>query len=117
MIQVFGIPNCGSVKKARTWLEERGAAYDFVDFKKSPPSAQHITNWLHHIGRERLINRKGTSWRGLSDADKALADTDAGAQTLIAANASLIKRPLIAWPDGALTVGFDETVFAEHWKG
>lgn len=117
MTSLFGIPNCGSVKKGRAWLAEHGIDYVFVDFKKSPPPPAQIQAWLGTLGRDTLLNRKGTSWRALSDADKASAHSDAGALALIERNPSLIKRPLVQWENGAVTVGFDPDIFAQHAQG
>ncbi|MFX8832853.1 ArsC/Spx/MgsR family protein, partial [Acinetobacter baumannii] len=67
---LYGIPNCSSVKKARTWFDEQQLAYTFVDFKKTPPNAELIKLWLKDVDWNELVNRKGTTYRGLSDTDK-----------------------------------------------
>lgn len=103
MIYVYGIPNCGSVKKARQVLEQHNVAYTFTDFKKTPPTNEQIEDWLHKVGVEKLINQKGTKWRSLTDEEKQLP-----AKTVIALHPTVIKRPLIEWEDGKITVGFDE---------
>ncbi len=110
-MQVYGIPNCDTVKKARAWLSERGTAHAFVDFKKTPPDAAALGRWADAVGLDRLINRKGTSWRGLSAEAQAGAADRAGALKLLQGQPSLIKRPLVEWPDGSVSVGFD----AEDW--
>ena len=104
MIYVYGIPNCGSVKKARQLLEETNVAYTFVDFKKTPPTDKQIEHWLHKIGADTLINKKGTKWRSLTDEEKQLP-----AATAIAQYPTVIKRPLIEWENGTITVGLDWT--------
>ncbi|MBQ1836995.1 MAG: Spx/MgsR family RNA polymerase-binding regulatory protein [Neisseriaceae bacterium] len=103
MIYLYGIPNCGSVKKARKLLEDNNVAYTFVDFKKTPPTDQQIKNWLDKVGAEKLINKKGTKWRTLTDEEKQLP-----AATVITQYPTVIKRPLIEWENGTITVGFDE---------
>ena len=104
MIYVYGIPNCGSVKKARQLLEETNVAYTFVDFKKAPSTVQQIEHWLDKVGAEKLINKKGTKWRSLTDEEKQLPAT-----TVIAQYPTVIKRPLIEWENGTITVGLDWT--------
>ena len=111
--RLHGIPNCDTVKKARAWLQGRGVAHEFVDFKKTPPDAALLAAWARAVGVERLLNRKGTTWRTLGDAAQAAAGSEAGALALMAAQPSVIKRPVVQWPDGALTVGFDEA----DWSG
>lgn len=112
-MKLYGIANCSTVKKARAFLDSRGVAYTFVDFKKTPPAAEEIAGWLKILGRDTLINRKGTTWRRLDDAAKAAADADGAVCALLAEYPTLIKRPLVQWQDGTLTAGFDETLFAE----
>lgn len=107
-LQLHGIPNCDTVKKARAWLQARGTAHGFVDFKKTPPDAALLARWARALGTERLLNRKGSTWRGLDAATQAAAAHEAGALALMAAQPSVIKRPVVQWPDGSLSVGFDE---------
>ena len=78
-ITLHGIPNCDTGKKARKWLDARGVGYDFHDYKKSPPSADLLQGWVDAVGHEVLLNKRGTTFRKLSDADKADID-DAKAQ-------------------------------------
>lgn len=104
-ITLYGIPNCDSVKKARRWLDEAGSAYRFHDYKKSGITADRLTRWAGEVGWEVLLNKRGTTYRRLPDADKA--DLDEGkAIRLMAAHPSLIKRPVIE-NDGPLLVGYD----------
>lgn len=112
MITVYGIANCDSVKKARVWLAAHDQAHTFHDFKKHgvPPDA--LALWAQAAGWETLLNRKGTTWRGLTAESQATAVHAAGAQSLMRAHPSLIKRPVVDWGDG-ITVGFD----AQAWAG
>ena len=105
-IALYGIPNCDTVKKARAWLTARGAEVAFHDFKKLGVPPDHLARWLQAVGRQKLVNRQGTTWRRLDAATQAAADSDAGAAALLAREPSLIKRPVVEWPDGAVTVGF-----------
>ncbi|MDO9286151.1 MAG: ArsC family reductase [Aquabacterium sp.] len=109
---VYGIPNCDTVKRARTWLAGRGADLQFHDFKKAgvPPDA--LDAWIAALGWERLLNRQGTTWRKLDEPAKAAVVDAASARALMLAQASVIKRPVVAWPDGRFTVGFDAEDFA-----
>lgn len=113
-IIVFGIPNCDTVKKARVWLSSQGLDYQFHDFKKQGVPTDLLPRWVDAVGWERLLNRKGTTWRTL-DADTQASVTDAAsAQAVMAAHASVIKRPVVQWSldRGDVTVGFDPEAWA-----
>lgn len=111
-ITLYGIPNCDTVKRARAFLAGQGAQVNFHDFKKAGVPADRLAAWIASAGWERVLNRQGTTWRKLDDPTKA-GVTDAGTATaLMLAQASVIKRPVVEWPDGAITVGFDEADFA-----
>jgi Spx/MgsR family transcriptional regulator len=111
-ITLYGIPNCDTVKRARAFLADRGAEVRFHDFKKAGVPADRLAAWMQAAGWERLLNRQGTTWRKLDDAVKAAAADAAGAAALMQAQPSVIKRPVVEWPDGAVTVGFDGADFA-----
>ena len=108
MITLYGIPNCDTVKRARTWLAARGVDPQFHDFKRQGLSADVLDRWLSLVGRDRLVNRQGLTWRKLDDARKSQAASDAGARALLLEWPSLVKRPVVEWGDGQVTVGFDE---------
>jgi Spx/MgsR family transcriptional regulator len=112
MLRVYGIPNCDTVKKARAWLDARGVSYEFVDFKKVPPPEALIARWIATLGRDRVVNRRGTTWRGLPPDVQARADTDAGAVAVLSAHPSTIKRPVVDTGE-ALIIGFDEREFEQ----
>ena len=109
-IELFGIANCDSVKRARAWLEGRGAAYTFHDYKREAVDPARLAHWAEVAGWEALLNTRGTTWRGLPEADRA-GMTGAKALALMAAHPSLIKRPLAEHRDGVL-VGFDPARWA-----
>ncbi|MFM2066433.1 MAG: hypothetical protein RLZZ584_1342 [Pseudomonadota bacterium] len=111
---VHGIPNCDSVRKARTWLEARGIAYTFHDFRKHGLDAITLEAWCRLVDWTVLLNRKGTTWRQLGDAQRASAVDATSACALMFAQPSLIKRPVIAWPDGNLSVGVDLDDYARR---
>lgn len=111
-LTMYGIPNCDTIRKARTWLDGHGIAFEFHDYKKAGIDEARLMRWIGEAGWEVLLNKRGTTFRKLSDADKADID-DAKAARLMAANPSMIKRPVIEGA-GALIVGFDETIYAER---
>lgn len=104
MTTLYGIPNCDTVKKARTWLADRGVACDFHDYKKSGIDRAHLETWGDALGWEKLLNRTGTTFRKLPDSDKADIDRSK-AVDLMLAHPSVIKRPVVEHPGGYL-VGF-----------
>ena len=105
-ITVYGIPNCDSVKKARTWLTDQGLTYEFHDFKKQGVPEAELGRWVTAAGWETVLNRKGTTWRKLDPAAQAAVVDSTSAQALMLSQASVIKRPVIAWPSGQITVGY-----------
>lgn len=111
-VTAYGIPNCDTVKKARAWWADRGIALPFHDYKKQGVPQDRLAAWLQARSWQELVNTRGTTWRALSEAERA-AVTDAGsAQTLLIAHPSAIRRPVLEWDDGAVTVGLD----AEDWE-
>lgn len=109
-VEVYGIPNCDTVKKARVWLDAQGIAYVFHDYKKEGADAGKLAAWIDAAGLDKVLNRAGTTFRKLPDADKADLDT-AKAVALMVANPSTIKRPVVEHPGGVL-VGFKEPEWA-----
>ncbi|MFO1255624.1 MAG: arsenate reductase [Sphingomonadaceae bacterium] len=103
-ISLYGIPNCDSVKKARNWLDEHRLAYVFHDYKKAGADPAKLTAWVAAAGWKKVLNRAGTTFKKLPDADKQGLDA-ARAIALMAANPSCIKRPVVEHP-GGLLVGF-----------
>lgn len=103
-IILHGIPNCDTVKKARTWLDAQGVAFEFRDYKKQPPTSAELANWSKMAGCDVLLNKAGTTFRKLPDEDKIGLDA-AQAINLMVAHPSLIKRPVVTGAK-ALLVGF-----------
>lgn len=116
MLTLYGIPNCNTVKKARTWLDENGVAYTFHDFKKSGIDAVTIQQWLTQYPWEKLINRAGLTWRGLDDATKSSIADNASATALMQAKTSVIKRPVLVKECNVICLGFDENIYRETFK-
>ena len=101
---LYGIPNCDTVKKARTWLDQNGVAHVFHDYKKAGIDRTRLEDWVAEHGWEVVLNRAGTTFRALPDADKT--GLDAGkAVALMLAQPSMIKRPVLDLGDRTL-VGF-----------
>ncbi|UVW27509.1 ArsC family reductase [Massilia sp. H6] len=110
-ITLFGIPNCDTVKKARTWLAEHGHDVTFHDFKKQGVPRELLAAWLEQIDWETLVNRKGTTWRKLGDERKAEVVDKSSALELMLENPSVIKRPVLQGA-GAVSVGFSPDHYA-----
>ena len=110
-LQFYGIPNCDTVKKARTWLDAHGHAYTFHDYKKEGADPARIARWCAVAGWEKVLNRAGTTFRKLPEADREGLD-EARAVALMAANPSCIKRPVVEHVGGVL-VGFKDADWAE----
>lgn len=95
-ITLYGIPNCDTVKKARRWLDEQGITYVFHNFKKEGVPEDGLTRWVDTLGLESVVNRRGTTWRKLSDEQKALVEAGgAQAHRLLMEESSMIKRPVL----------------------
>lgn len=105
MVTLYGIANCDTVKKARTWLAEQGIDYTFCDFKKTPPSAEFLTACLQQIPLDTLLNKRGTTWRKLTAEQQAKAQDKNQAIELMMAYPSVIKRPVLA-VNQHISVGF-----------
>ncbi len=107
-VTVYGIKNCNTMKKAFTFLEERGVEYDFVDYKKQKPTADLLNGFLEKTDLDSLVNRKGMTYRKLSEEEKDATQAVNSAIPLLIEKSSMIKRPIIIYPNGSLTLGFNE---------
>lgn len=106
-MKIYGISNCSTVKRARAFLIEAGVEHTFYDFKKQSPHRDDLQRWVDQIGWEPLVNRQGTTWRKLdAAAQNAIVDA-AHAIAQLQQTPSLIRRPVVEWPDGRVSVGFD----------
>jgi arsenate reductase (glutaredoxin) len=108
---LYGIRNCDTVKKARGWLEREGVGYDFHDYKAAGIDEARLRGWGRELGWEKLLNRAGTTFRKLPEADKERLDEDR-AIALMLAQPSMIKRPVLDVGDRRL-VGFSEAAYRE----
>lgn len=109
MIHLYGIPGCDTVKKARAWLNAQGIDYTFHDFKKEGIAADRLEQWIAAAGLDTVVNRRGTTFRALADAHKAAIDAGVmgEAVTILQANPSMVKRPVVEHA-GGLLIGFKE---------
>jgi arsenate reductase len=115
MTTLYGIPNCDTVKKARSWLADQGIPTAFHDFKKAGVTPELIQSWLSAVPWEVLLNRKGTTWRGLPDQKKAaVTDADSAAKLMLELP-SIIKRPVVV-AGNKIIVGFSDALYQETFK-
>jgi arsenate reductase len=108
---LYGIPNCDTVKKARTWLLDNGVDFAFHDFKKQGLERATAARWLEQLDWEILVNRKGTTWRNLPGERKAAVVDKASALELMLEHSSVVKRPVLEG-DGLISVGFHPDAYA-----
>jgi arsenate reductase len=111
MPTLYGIPNCGTVKKARAWLDERGIDYDFHDYKKAGLDESQLRGWVAELGWETLLNKRGQMWRKLDPAVRDGLD-EAGAIAVMLQTPSIIRRPLLD-TGSARHVGFSEDQYQD----
>ncbi|ABE74350.1 MULTISPECIES: Spx/MgsR family RNA polymerase-binding regulatory protein [Psychrobacter] len=116
-ITIYGIKSCSTMKKAFTKLDELGVSYNFHDYKKQGIDKDSVQRWVNELGIDKVLNKRGTTWRKLEDVQKQAADSDVDqAIDLLIENTSMIKRPIV---EGELTdknkpillCGFDEAEF------
>lgn len=106
-VTVYGIPNCDTVKKARKWLDAKGIEYAFQDYKKEGADPAKLTEWIAAHGVDVVLNKRGTTYRKLSDEEKEKAADSNEAVALLVQRPSMIKRPVAEHSSGTL-VGFKE---------
>ena len=110
---IYGIKNCDTMKKARTWLDGHGVAYDFHDYKISGIDKAHLVRWSKAVGWETLLNRAGTTFRKFDDAAKQ-GLTESKAIALMLEQPSMIKRPVLE-AGGKIMVGFKPEIYAQQF--
>lgn len=107
-MKLYGIPNCGTVKKARAFLETRGIPYDFHDFKKQGVTEAMLSNWLRQVGWQKLLKKTGPTWGQLPDTVKAGIKDDASALALMLEKPNVIRRPVLEQDGRVVATGFAE---------
>ncbi len=111
-VVLYGIPNCGTVKKARAWLDEHGVEYTFHDFKKQGVSEALLAGWMKQAGWQKLLKKTGPTWGQLPDEVKSSIKDEASALGLMLEKPNVIKRPVLEKNGKVLATGFDETDYA-----
>jgi arsenate reductase len=112
-ITIYGIKNCDTMKKARVWLDENGVAYTFHDYKTEGVDKAMLERWAGQVGWETLLNRAGTTFRKLPEAQRENV-TEKKALALMIEQPSMIKRPVLD-VGGKLLVGFKPDIYAKHF--
>ena len=116
MYQVYGIPNCDTVKKAVTWLSDNKIGFEFNDYKKKGITVMKLKLWCKQVGWEALLNKKGTTWKKIDPAVQATITNEKAAIALLTENTSMIKRPLVEKGDTVVALGFDSAVYEKVFK-
>lgn len=111
-LKIYGIKNCDTMKKAMSWLNERGINFEFVDYKRAGVVAERLPHWLAVAGHELLLNRRGLMWKKLGAAERDKVEATKAAALMIACPA-LIKRPVLEIGDEVL-VGFDSATYTQR---
>lgn len=112
VLMIYGIKNCSSMKKAFDFLDHAGVAYVFFDYKKQAIDRQLLQSWIEQLGLDVVINKRGTTWRKLTDEQKNQTENTDTAIALLQAQPSMIKRPIITNAAGeVLLVGFDAAAY------
>lgn len=121
-ITIYGIKSCSTMKKAFTKLDELGVSYDFHDYKKQGVDKETVQRWVNELGIDKVLNKRGTTWRKLEDSQKQAADASVdNAVDLLVTNTSMIKRPIVEGQfdenqdQAILLCGYDEGVFDEKF--
>lgn len=112
MLNVYGIKNCNTVKKALDWLNEHNIQYTFHDYKKEPAQDSKLIEWQKLVSWESLVNKKGTTWKKLSAEEQATVVDERSARAVLLQNNSMIKRPIIEL-ENELILGFDELTYQQ----
>lgn len=115
-MKIYGIPNCSTVKKARTWLTDNGFEYEFHDFKKQGITTEKLLEWCEVFGWETVLNKKGTTWKKLSFEQQSSVKDEASAIAVLKENLSAIKRPVVEVDGKAVLISFDEEKYALELK-
>lgn len=111
MLKIYGIKQCSTMQKAFAWLEAQGIAHEFHDYKKLGVDAATLQDWCQQVGWDALVNTRGTTWRKLAESERSNLDQPR-AISLMIANPSLIKRPVISGGKNLL-LGFDAELFSQ----
>ena len=111
---LYGIPNCDTVRKARKWLTDNGIDHQFIDVRENTPPESQIAHWVMSLGAAKMVNKRSTTWKKLSDADRNEAENGDTTAVLLA-NPTLIKRPVLEYRD-VLDVGFSVDAYNHYFQ-
>ena len=115
-ITIYGIKSCSTMKKAFTKLDDLGVSYNFHDYKKQGIDKDSVQRWVNELGIDKVLNKRGTTWRKLENAQKQAADSDVDkAIDLLIENTSMIKRPIVEG-QSVLLCGYDEAEFDTNFS-
>ena len=112
-LTMYGIKNCDTIKKARRWLEDRGVAYHFHDYRADGLTEQQLRGFVAQLGWEPLLNTRGTTWRKLDEAQRNACDNADAAIALMLAQPAIIKRPLLDDGNGHALLGFNTDAYQQ----
>ncbi len=113
VLKVYGIKNCNTMAKAFGFLQEKRIAFEFIDYKKQKPSEALLKDFLTKTSLQALVNKQGTTYRKMTDEQKSDLEKVETALPILTENSSMIKRPVIVYPDGSITLGFDQKEIEE----
>lgn len=116
MYTVYGIKNCNTVKKALDWLKKNKVEFEFHDYKTKGVDPAKLKNWSGQTGWEKLVNKKGTTWRQLDEKIQNNVTTEKAAIALMQEKTSVIKRPLIERNSKVVALGFDEAEYKQAFR-
>lgn len=110
---MYGIKNCDTIKKARLWLDDKGIAFQFHDYRTDGIDDQLLNQFIQHLDWELLVNKRGTTWRKLSDEQKAAVKDAESAKAVLLAEPAMIKRPILVSSDGRYLLGFSDSDYQQ----
>lgn len=111
---LYGIPTCDTVRKAKKWLTENGIEHNFVDVRENTPPKTQIEHWVNSLGAAKMVNKRSTTWKNMSDVDRNEAETG-DTSAILLANPTLIKRPVLEHGD-VLDVGFSVDAYSNYFQ-
>lgn len=109
---VYGIKNCNTMKKTFDFLESQGVNYEFIDYKKQKPTEELLRSFIDKAGLDAVINKKGMTYRKMDEEQRTALENEDTAIPVLIENSSMIKRPIILYPDESISLGFDEEVIS-----
>lgn len=107
-VTLYGIPNCDTIRKTRRTMTEAGVDYEFHNYRADGVPAETLSDWIQRFGWERILNRSGTTWRKLPDALRESVVDNASALAVVLEHEAIIRRPIMDWGDGTVSVSFAE---------